>query len=98
MHHPQPSHVCNEVNINKWLGWTPFREECIDCNVLPLCMGDCPYRTLYHNQLMDASKNVCAWWKYNLIPMLRTAKVAKENGLLNVSRLQSLETKKGGES
>lgn len=30
--------------ITKWLTWDPFaRKECRECQVLPICMGGCPY-------------------------------------------------------
>lgn len=29
----------------KWITWNPFEfEECLECKVLPLCMGGCPYK------------------------------------------------------
>ena len=49
-----------EIN---WLEWTPFRyPNCLECQILPICMGGCPF-TLYDND--DASPK-CDEWKYNL--------------------------------
>jgi uncharacterized protein len=32
----------------RWMTWEPFAyEKCRNCRGLPLCMGDCPYHTLY---------------------------------------------------
>ena len=31
-------------NVFKWLAWDVFeREECLECDVLPICMGGCPF-------------------------------------------------------
>lgn len=31
-------------NLTKWLNWSPFdNPECLDCLLLPVCMGGCPY-------------------------------------------------------
>jgi uncharacterized protein len=66
----------------KWLGWMPFRDECNDCNVLPLCMGGCPYKSLYPSEVTDAPNNTCTWWKYNLPRMLDLYCEANKRGLL----------------
>lgn len=67
-------------NHFKWLGWHAFTEECKSCEVLPLCMRGCPHRTIYVNSAVGLSS--CVSWKYNLVPMLRLMKIAKEQGLL----------------
>jgi len=82
----------------KWLGWTPFREECRDCNVLPLCMGGCPFRNLYADELVDASKNTCVWWTYNLQPMLLVLREAQQQGLLAARRVQARKEVAGTET
>jgi uncharacterized protein len=75
-----------EYNYNylKWLSWSPFREECAGCQILPLCMGGCPYKALYPEEVTDVENNTCVWWNYNLKPMLLIIKEAKEKGLLVV--------------
>jgi uncharacterized protein len=46
----------------EYMFWSPFDfEECVNCNVLPICMGGCP-----HNGLRGAGKPQCEKWKYNL--------------------------------
>ena len=46
-------------NIN-YLLWTPFDyEECIECWLLPICMGGCPW-----NGMHKGYKPECEKWKY----------------------------------
>lgn len=53
-------------NVNYVL-WSPFDyQECIDCNLLPVCMGGCPY-----NGEKKGSKPDCEKWKYNLEDVLK---------------------------
>lgn len=77
-------------NAAKWLGWTPFRTECEDCRVLPICMGGCPYKHLYKEEVPDRVDNICVWWKFNLSEMLQVAARAHKNGLLAVGRSPEL--------
>ncbi len=81
-----PDGIQYNQNLTKWLGWTPFNTKCEDCNVLPLCMGGCPYKYLYKEEVMDADNNICVWWKYNLDDMLELASRAHRAGLLVVAR------------
>lgn len=58
------------IDINplhtKYMLWSPFDyKECLDCNVLPICMGGCPYEGQKNN------KPDCEKWKYNLIDTLK---------------------------
>ncbi|MDR1260315.1 MAG: radical SAM/SPASM domain Clo7bot peptide maturase [Oscillospiraceae bacterium] len=51
----------------EYLLWSPFdKQTCVDCEVLPLCMGGCPYNGL-RNKKPDCEK-----WKYNLLDVLKT--------------------------
>lgn len=46
--------------------WSPFNhEECINCNILPLCMGGCVYNGL------KIGKPECEKWIYNLDDILK---------------------------
>lgn len=48
-------------NQLKYMTWTPFdSKECLECGLLPICMGGCPYSR--HNK----STMSCERWKYNL--------------------------------
>ncbi len=53
------------INHAKWLTNTPFTEEkCVECSLLPVCMGGCP-------QVALQSGNVdCEKWIYNLDEVL----------------------------
>ncbi|SYZ71890.1 putative Radical SAM domain protein [Candidatus Zixiibacteriota bacterium] len=75
-----------EYNPNsvKWLGWNAFRDECLNCNILPICMGGCPYRTIKRDAISDAMNNTCSIWKYNMKSLLEIARMAREKGLLIV--------------
>lgn len=45
----------------EYLFWTPFEyEQCVQCNLLPICMGGCPYNGQRNGQ------PDCEKWKYNL--------------------------------
>jgi uncharacterized protein len=76
-------------NYYRWLAWSPFRDECVACKVLPLCMGGCPYKTLYTEDLTEAQSNICAWWKYNLGQMLELYHEASRRGLLARRNVES---------
>jgi uncharacterized protein len=54
------------ANMIKWLGYNflDFHKECEDCNILPLCMGGCPY----HNY--NAKEKHCHALKYNAKEMV----------------------------
>jgi len=71
-------------NRMKWLGWVPFKSDCEACEILPICMGSCPYKSIYPEDSMGTS--VCPSWKYNLKPMLEVARYAQQKGLLMHSR------------
>ena len=58
----------NALNDNyvSWLSYDPFQDpECVDCKILPICMGGCPYDTII------VSKKVCKTIRYNLIESLK---------------------------
>jgi len=51
-------------NRLKWLAWDPFEKSgCLECSVLPNCMGGCPYAGL---RAEDQTKGECSLLKYNL--------------------------------
>lgn len=80
-------------NYYKWQGWHPYvTEHCESCNVLPLCMGGCAYKSLYKNHIANADQILCSWWKYNLEPMLLLAKDANEKGLLPIAKQHPCST------
>ncbi len=54
-------------NVERWRNWTPFNfSDCSGCQVLPLCMGGCPYLSQKNN-----SGN-CSELKFNLRERLIT--------------------------
>ena len=48
------------ANLRRWMGRDPFELECKECQLLPICMGGCPYFWLTDNKL------ACTRWKYRL--------------------------------
>jgi uncharacterized protein len=61
------------INETKWYSWNAFEEgECKDCNVMPLCMGGCPYYSVNHHELFEKSRYRCVTAKYNLEETLKT--------------------------
>jgi uncharacterized protein len=61
----------------RWLAYTPFDQECEACGVLPVCMGGCPYLTLYGDQTHGAD-NACESLKHNiheLIPVIAQSRL-----------------------
>ncbi len=52
--------------LQKWIGFNPLEiEECKECKVLPLCWGNCIYRS---SQKVDGLH--CGMWKYELEKVL----------------------------
>jgi uncharacterized protein len=63
-------------NSIKWLAWDPFeKEECRRCEMLPICMGGCPYLAMRHRK--DTPSDRCDHWRKHLeaISELLTASV-----------------------
>lgn len=52
-------------NHADWFEQTPFdSDECMGCQLLPICMGGCPYMKL------STKKLSCEKWKYNFKDIL----------------------------
>jgi len=88
-----PKGIGYNNNYIKWLGWTPFMDDCKSCDILPLCMGGCPYKSLY-DKVGRTTSTRCSSWKYNLKSMLAVAKLAQDKNLL---LLPPSRITKGGE-
>jgi uncharacterized protein len=70
----QPNEDMYMRNIN-YIFWTPFdHEECIECELLPICMGGCPF-----NGANKGMKPDCEKWKYNLEEVLKLIYLQKKN-------------------
>ncbi|HFL2404839.1 TPA: radical SAM protein [Clostridioides difficile] len=58
-------------NESEWLSWSPFdKDECTKCSILPLCMGGCPYFSIYENPIFEQAKYRCDSQKFNLTDLL----------------------------
>ena len=60
----------NEKYFNnnvKYMTWNPFKfDKCINCNLIPICSGNCPKNGIDHN-----NPN-CIYWKYNIEELIET--------------------------
>lgn len=55
-------------NFRELFAFSPFENaDCVECNLLPICMGGCPGRRVERNLSGD---QLCEAWKHNLQPML----------------------------
>ncbi|MEO3947847.1 radical SAM/SPASM domain Clo7bot peptide maturase [Gorillibacterium sp. CAU 1737] len=58
-----------------YIFWSPFDyAECVECSLLPVCMGGCPY-----NGARNGSKPECEKWKYNLEDVLKLTYLQKKD-------------------
>ncbi len=75
-----PDGIALTDNYVKWVGWTAFGQPmgCEQCAFLPSCMGGCPYKSLYSDELEDAHKNVCTSFRHNLPSMLELKRLAQQ--------------------
>jgi uncharacterized protein len=59
--------VITSGTLNKWIGYSPLDDpECRECDVLPLCYGNCVYRNL-----LEPESKHCGVWKYQLGNVLK---------------------------
>ena len=57
----------------EYLLWSPFNyENCKECNLLPICMGGCPYNGEKLGDMPDCEK-----WRYNLEDVLKLTYLQK---------------------
>lgn len=56
----------NEEKGNReiqWLAWEPFEySDCVECKMLPICMGGCAHQAMFINR----GRPECKEWKYGL--------------------------------
>jgi len=58
-----------KLNLEKYMNWDPFKKrDCVECEVLPICMGGCPHQGIKEN---SEERGHCISWKHNLGDMLR---------------------------
>ncbi|MFZ5826214.1 MAG: radical SAM protein [Bacillota bacterium] len=58
-----------------YIQWDPFQDpECLECPVLPVCVGGCPYDAMWRG---PGSKR-CVSWKYNMAEMLPLVALQQE--------------------
>ena len=61
------------LSAKDWTEWSPFKEQlCLDCRILPNCMGMCTYRFRFkENYSGNSAKTPCPSLKYNIEDKLR---------------------------
>lgn len=65
-----------DPNFQRLFAVDPYDSpQCVECNLLPICMGGCPARRA-DRQLSD--DQMCEAWKHNLQPMLEIIARAKQ--------------------
>ncbi|OSA77077.1 hypothetical protein B2H86_02740 [Clostridium botulinum] len=67
-------------NQYKWYSWQGYnKDECKNCNILPLCMGGCPYYDIFEKELFVNNNYSCSTLKYNLDETLKSLACEKIN-------------------
>lgn len=71
-------HISQDVRLEgkilRWLSFEPFSDPaCVECNILPLCMGSCPYRALENAPFSLR----CSPLKQNLSMMSRLLRISE---------------------
>lgn len=73
-----------ELNNNLWMGWSYLQfKECLDCEVLPLCMAGCPYYSISKKNKSEYIKSDyrCSPLKYNLDEILKILVLKSQKGV-----------------
>lgn len=53
----------------QWLAWEPFEyPDCVECKMLPICMGGCAHHAMFINR----GRPECKEWKYSLENYVRS--------------------------
>ncbi|MFZ1683896.1 MAG: radical SAM protein [Candidatus Zixiibacteriota bacterium] len=65
----------------KWLGWSMFQQPmgCTSCSLLPVCMGGCPFKSIYPEDIKDSYAEACTSFRHNLPAMLQLTRLEKSN-------------------
>ena len=75
-----------KINNDLWMGWSYLRfEECLNCEVLPLCMAGCPYYSISKKNKAKyiESDYRCSPLKYNLDEILKILVLKSREGGYN---------------
>jgi len=71
-------HPFHKINEARWLAWNPLeKEECVECSVLPLCHGGCPFEAMKDPSLR---RGACEDTKFNLEPILTIQHLHRPKG------------------
>ena len=61
--------IQNQKMLN-WLDFNPFdKQKCVQCDLLPMCLGGCPKTILYQD--LDMAENNCEFIRKNFEEMIR---------------------------
>lgn len=71
----QPESISSkeEAILQSYMLWSPFEhQKCLECSILPICMGGCPYNGMINNGVPECEK-----WKFNIKEALLKVKEGK---------------------
>ena len=81
-------------NFMRLFEYSPFEDNrCLECNLLPVCMGGCPARRV-DRQMTE--EQMCEGWKHNLEPMLEIIAVSRQQEMQRQQARQTSETQAAG--
>lgn len=64
-----------------YLLWSPFNfKDCTECDILPICMGGCPY-----NGEMKGNQPDCEKWRYNIDEVIRLTYLQRKNNVEHIT-------------
>lgn len=59
------------MDLLKWLAWDIFKNnKCRECNVLPICMGGCPRKSLVKDEIVN-SMDRCNQIRYSIPELIK---------------------------
>jgi len=71
----EPQSDVQYMNNVRFITWSPFEfNQCVECNLLPICMGGCPY-----NGMKNSDRPNCEKWKYGLEEAIKFTYMCKKD-------------------
>ncbi len=78
-------------NLEEWDTWSAFNfPRCLECKVLPQCMGGCPY--LGRRQINAGGRGYCTELRYNLPEILATYYLSYKRRMVSEDLLHKLHS------
>jgi uncharacterized protein len=64
------------ANLQRWLSWE-FKGPCLQCSVLPLCVGGCPLKTVRRMEVAEINRMPCLSYRFEVRQRLRRYAASK---------------------